>query len=178
MHNFEPHVLAWLESKPSYVEFVRIPASFNSMARDHARAYYAAEQLGVVEEVMTPFFREIHINNNYLNSEDKLVEFFAQYGVSESDFLDAYNSFEVDTKLRQADSLVRRYQISGVPSVVINGKYKSGADRTGGFGRSDRIDERPRRARGEQPLVQSTPVISTGMPTTHYSPGHAELLRD
>ncbi len=132
-YNFEPNIQKWYESKASYIEFVRIPASFNSIAREHARAYYAAVQLGIADKIVIPFFREIHINRNLLNTADRLVEFFTQFDVSEEDFLDAFNSFEVDSKIRQADKLVRRYQVTGVPAVVVNGKYLSGAEMTGSY---------------------------------------------
>ena len=132
-YNFEPHIQQWLENKASYVEFVRIPANFNSLAREHSRAYYAAVQLGVAEEIMTPFFREFHINRKPLNTPDRLAAFFSRFDVSEEDFLKAFNSFEVDSRVRQADKLTRRYQITGVPAVVINGKYVSAADMTGGY---------------------------------------------
>ena len=132
-YNFEPHVQQWLENNASYVEFVRIPANFNQLAREHSRAYYAAVQLGIAEQIITPFFREFHTNRNPLNSPGRLAAFFSRFDVSEEDFLKAFNSFEVDSKVRQADKLTRRYQITGVPAVVINGKYVSGAELTGGY---------------------------------------------
>ena len=132
-YNFEPHIQQWLENKASYVEYVRIPANFNPMAREHSRAYYAAVQLGIAEQITIPFFREFHSNRNPLNTPDRLAKFFYRFGISEDDFLKAFNSFEVDSRVRQADKLTRRYQISGVPAVVINGKYVSGAEMTGGF---------------------------------------------
>ena len=132
-YNFEPHIQQWLENKASYVEYVRIPANFNPMAREHSRAYYAAVQLGIAEQITIPFFREFHSNRNPLNTPDRLAKFFYRFGISEDDFLKAFNSFEVDSRVRQADKLTRRYQITGVPAVVINGKYVSGAEMTDGF---------------------------------------------
>ncbi len=132
-YNFQPHIQQWLKNKASYVEFVRIPANFNPLAREHSRAYYAAVQLGIAEEISTPFFREFHTNRNPLNTPDRLAKFFSGFGISEEDFLKAFNSFEVDSRVRQADKLTRRYQISGVPAVVINGKYVSGADKAGSY---------------------------------------------
>ncbi|MCH8895735.1 MAG: thiol:disulfide interchange protein DsbA/DsbL [Proteobacteria bacterium] len=132
-YNFQPHIQQWLKNKASYVEFVRIPANFNPLAREHSRAYYAAVQLGIAEQISIPFFREFHTNRNPLNTPDRLAKFFFRFDISEEDFLKAFNSFEVDSRVRQADKLTRRYQISGVPAVVINGKYVSGADKVGGY---------------------------------------------
>jgi len=47
---FEPYLEQWSEGKADYVNFVRIPAAWNSLAELHARAFYAAEVLGKGEE--------------------------------------------------------------------------------------------------------------------------------
>ena len=75
----------------------------------------------------------MNVDRNPLNTEDLLIRFFASYGVSEQEVLEAFNSFAVQTKLRRADSLVRRYRITGVPATVVNGKYVTGADMSGGI---------------------------------------------
>ena len=84
-YNFEPHIQQWLENKASYVEYVRIPANFNPMAREHSRAYYAAVQLGIAEQITIPFFREFHSNRNPLNTPDRLATFFYRFGISDAE---------------------------------------------------------------------------------------------
>ncbi|MFQ5983254.1 MAG: thiol:disulfide interchange protein DsbA/DsbL, partial [Woeseiaceae bacterium] len=44
-----------------------------------------------------------------------------------------WNSFEVVRKIRVANDLVRRYNVTGVPAVVVNGKYRSGAAEAGSY---------------------------------------------
>ena len=132
-YSLEPYIKEWrADGKPANASFVRIPAALNANWQVHARVYYAAEALGVLDEVHEEIFREVHTNRNALMSEEALVEFFGRYGVSEEDFLEAFNSFAVTTKLRRSDSLVRRYRITGVPAMVVNGKYVTGADLAGG----------------------------------------------
>ena len=48
----------------------------------------------------------------------------ADHGVKDDDFRAAYGSFIVDTKFRQAEAMAGRYGISGVPALIVNGKYK------------------------------------------------------
>jgi thiol:disulfide interchange protein DsbA len=112
-----------------------MPAALNRGWQIHARVFYTAEALGVLDEVHEDLFREIHGKGKRLDTEESLVEFFERYGVTEEDFMDAFNSFAVQTKLRQSDSLVRRYRITGVPAIVVNGKYVTGADLAGGESR-------------------------------------------
>jgi thiol:disulfide interchange protein DsbA len=133
-YTLDPYVKAWLaKGLPENVEFVRVHAALNRGWQVHARVFYTAEALGILDEVHDDLFREIHVNRNPLNTQERLVEFFAAHGVSESDFLDAFNSMGVQTNLRRADAQVRRYRITGVPAIVVNGKYVTGADKAGGY---------------------------------------------
>ncbi|MGI9265669.1 MAG: DsbA family protein [Gammaproteobacteria bacterium] len=132
-YTLEPHMQEWVKNKmPANAEFVQIPAALNRGWQVHARAFYTAEALGRLDEMHEGMFKAVNVDRNPLNTEDQLVEFFGNYGVSKEEFLEAFNSFAVQTKLRRADSLVRRYRITGVPAVVVNGKYVTGADVAGG----------------------------------------------
>jgi thiol:disulfide interchange protein DsbA len=129
----DPALEAWrTKSKPAYVEFVRVPGMWNDTLRMHARLFYTAELLGKLEEVHTPIFREIHNKGNYLNSVDRISEFFRQHGVSTNDFQSAFSGFAIESKLQRADFLNHRYRIDSVPTIIINGKYKTDVGKAGG----------------------------------------------
>ena len=130
---FDPYLAAWEERKADYVSFVRIPAVWNPLVQLHARAFYTAEALGRSEQMHEAFFREIHVNRNALDDEAKLQEFFAGFGVDAAAFKTAFDSFAVHTKLQRADELSRRYEISSVPTIVINGKYVTDGEMAGGY---------------------------------------------
>ncbi|CAN0425212.1 unnamed protein product, partial [Phaeothamnion confervicola] len=66
---FEPQLIEWAKSKPDYVEFVRVPAVFAHNWEIHARAYYAAQQLGVLEKIHQPLFDAIHKQGRKVFSE-------------------------------------------------------------------------------------------------------------
>ncbi len=124
-YHFEPDLTEWLKNKPDNVEFIRQPAVFSSLWKKHAKAYFTAEALGVVDKVHADFFDTIQNKRQKLTSEDELAKFFVAHGVDKSDFHAVYNSFLVDAKLRQAQSMAPRYGITGVPAIIINGKYKT-----------------------------------------------------
>lgn len=134
-NDFEPYLRKWEMTKPDYVNFVRIPAVRNPLMRMHARMYYTAQALGKGEEMHEAFFREIQVNGDMLDSEEKIAAFFTQYGVGADDFMKTWDSFAVDAKLQRADELARRYNISSVPTVVINGKYVSDDSMAGSYDR-------------------------------------------
>jgi thiol:disulfide interchange protein DsbA len=132
-YSLEPHLEAWLEKKPDYVNFVRIPAPWDEVATIHARAFYTAELLGKLDEMHSDFFTEFHEKRNLLETEAKLVEFFGRYGVAEKDFRDVFKSFAVETKMRRAQELIKLYQITATPGVIINGQYKPNLSAVEGY---------------------------------------------
>ncbi|TSA40514.1 MAG: thiol:disulfide interchange protein DsbA/DsbL [Methylococcaceae bacterium] len=122
-YSFEPELANWLKKLPKNVEFIRQPAVFNELWGKHAKAYFIAEALGVVDKVHNDFFDAIQNKKEKLDSESALAKFFIAHGVTEAQFKEAYNSFAVDSKLRQAPVIAGRYGITGVPAIIINGKY-------------------------------------------------------
>jgi len=122
----DPALETWrTKTKPAYVEFVRIPAMWNDATRMHARVFYTAEVLGKLDELHNDIFREIHVKGDPLNTVEKITAFFVSHGVSADDFQKAFSSFAVENKLQRADFLNRRYRIDSVPTVIVNGKYRT-----------------------------------------------------
>lgn len=130
-YSFEPYAQNYVANKPADVNFVRIPVMFNEVAQLHARAYYTAEILGVLDKTHLPMFQEIHVKHNMLASEDQLAAFFQRFGVDQAVFRKTFNSFAVETKLKQGATAARRFQINSVPNVVVNGKYITGGSMAG-----------------------------------------------
>lgn len=123
-YSLEPSMVAWLKTKPENVEFIRQPAVFSDVWGKHAKAFFTAEALGIGEKVHADFFDAIQNKKQKLTSEDELAKFFAAHGVKDEDFRAAYNSFMVDAKMRQAETMGARYGITGVPAIIVNGKYR------------------------------------------------------
>ena len=91
---------------------------------------------GVIDDqaaVHKAIFDEIHRRGNRLASQAAILRLFARYGVSQPEFERVWNSFEVDQKLRVAQDLARRYSISSTPTIVVNGKYRTGAGDAGSY---------------------------------------------
>jgi len=130
---FEPHLKRWLQTLPKDLDFSQVPAVFGERGILLAKAHYAAEALGILEPVHQALYQAIHDQNRDMNSEQVLMRLFAQFKVSEADFRNTFNSFSVDTKVRRAKLLTTNYGISGVPSIVINGKYRLSSGQAGGY---------------------------------------------
>ncbi len=124
-YRLEPLLKKWLKNKPEYVQFIRQPAVFSKLWGKHAKAYFTAEALGVADKLHDDFFDVIQNKKSSLTSKEQLAKFFVAHGVDEAAFHEAYNSFLVDTKMRQAKTMASRYGVTGVPTIIINGKYKT-----------------------------------------------------
>ncbi len=123
-YNFDPYVEAWQRQVSGDVAFRRVPATFNSDWELLAQAYYTAEALGVNEAVHMPLFEGIHEKRQDLRKTDLLADLFeTEAGVNPDDFSTAHGSFSVRSRVQQAKAKTRAYRITGVPSMVVNGKY-------------------------------------------------------
>jgi thiol:disulfide interchange protein DsbA len=147
-YDLEPFINDWVKDKDPGVRFVRIPATWNALVRLHGQLYYTEEVLvrnGVVKDpagFRDAVFQEYHRRGNRMTSEDAIRKLFVRFGVSEAQFQQTWNSFEVNQKLRVADDLARRYSISSVPAIVVNGKYRAGAAEAGSYSKlMELVDE-------------------------------------
>jgi len=132
--SFEPVLNEWLKNQTDQVNFIRVPAVFSKRWGRHAKAFFIAQALGVSEQLHADFFNAIQVKKQRLETEDQLVDFFVAHGIDEQDFRNAYHSFLVDAKMRQAQSMGPRYGVTSVPTIIINGKYRTNASIAGGQG--------------------------------------------
>lgn len=130
-YQFEPYVQKWLKTKPANVEFVRVPGIFRPEWALLGRAYYTEEALGVFDKTHDALFAAVHELKRKLETEDQLAAFFAENGVKDDDFRKAFRSFAVESKVRRAQEMSQRYGAKGVPTVIVNGKYRVGASMPG-----------------------------------------------
>ena len=138
----EPYLRAWLKTKPSYVEFVRVPVMWDPMRQAHARLYYTLEALGR-DDLVEKAFAYLHAQEDQTGSEAVLFSsdkdetfkeqqaWAAQNGIKADAFASAYNSFFVNTQLQQADEITNAYQVQGVPFIAVDGKFSTDVGKAG-----------------------------------------------
>lgn len=131
----EPQLERWLENKPAGVSFRRMPAAASPRWVPHAKAYYAAEMLGELDRLHKPLFKALHEQRRKVFTDEEIIAFAAEQGIDKDAFRKAYNSFPVDMQVRKSGELVRRYNIDGVPAIVVNGKYVTSATQAGSSGK-------------------------------------------
>ena len=138
-YDLEPTINRWAADIPPGVRFVKIPVTWNDLVRLHGQLYYTEEILvrnGKIKDAegfRNAVFEEYHRRGNRLLNEQAIFRLFQRFGVSQEDFDKTWNSFEVSQKMRIAADLARRYSISSVPAIVVNGKYRTGASEAGSY---------------------------------------------
>ncbi len=130
-YTFEPLVNEWSRNLPEQVEFTHMPATFNDLWALHARVYYAAVELDVLEEVHQPFFDAIHAQGRNMRSESAVLRFIDQRGLDADAFRDAMRSEAVGEAITEAGLLIQAFQIEGVPSMVVDGRAMVSAGMAG-----------------------------------------------
>ena len=129
----EPVLESWVaNTQPENSEYVRVPGIFRKSTIFDAKVFYALEALGVVDAMHADVFHEIHVRKNPFKSLEDLRPLLKKHSVNEADFKAAIDSFAVDTKMKHAQLLFERYEATGVPTMIIDGKYGATASTAGG----------------------------------------------
>lgn len=132
----EPYVENWLKSKPSYITFVRVPVMWGPVHQAHARLYYTLVELHRTD-LFEKAFDTIHKDNNPLvaNTDDATfnlqMAFATANGIKAEDFTKVYRSMAVATDLQRAQDVTERFNVTGVPMVVVDGKYSTDVGKAG-----------------------------------------------
>jgi len=121
----EAKVARWKKQKPDSVQLLKIPVSFGRPDYTlSAKAYYIAEELKLVEKFSDMMFKRIHLERKPPRKMKDVEQLFAALGVSSADFKKAAGSFAVDSKVRKANFLSKKYQVAGIPYFLVNFKYE------------------------------------------------------
>lgn len=131
-YTFKPLVEKWSETLDEDVEFVLLPAALGRAWENHARTFFTLQAMGELDKVHDALFDALAGERRQLNSPEALAEFVAGHGVDKQAFLDTYESFGVNAQFQKAQAKIRGARITGVPTMLVNGKYKVSASMAGG----------------------------------------------
>lgn len=120
---FEPLVVEWEKTIEDDVNFVRMPAMWAPIMEVHARVFYVADALGVVDDVHQAIFNAINIDKKRMASAGEISELFALYGVEKDKVASSFASSEVSENVTSANKKAQAYGINGTPTIIIEGKY-------------------------------------------------------
>nr|WP_199047734.1 thiol:disulfide interchange protein DsbA/DsbL [Dyella sp. ASV24] len=123
--HFAPIADQMRKQLPPGVKFRMLPAAFSDEWVPYARAFYAAQKLGVVEQTHLELFKAKFDEHYPISTLDELADFYAAHGVKRDDFMRIAASDEVTQQIRKDMELVKAWQVDGTPTIVVDGKYRT-----------------------------------------------------
>ena len=152
-YELEPHMTRWLATQaPGYIALRRIPALSSEGWETLAKLYFTLEAIGEINRMHWPVYDNFHFDGKLLNEEKVMLEWVGNNGIDAKKFAEIYGSQEIQAKLTQSRELMKAYDVRGVPTIIVDGKYLSSARLAGGTRALMQIvDELVRRAKSERP---------------------------
>lgn len=126
----EPYIARWKRDIPLDVTFIKSPATWNDMLKTHATIYYTAKALGIEQQFVPAAFNTIQNEGKMLTGNTELEYYFRGFDVQKDRYKAVSTSFGVRNAVDQADKKMKEWKVTGVPSLVVNGKYKVAASRS------------------------------------------------
>jgi len=127
----EPYLVKWAENMPENAEYIAMPAVLNQNWILHGRAYYTFEAMGLIDQLHGKFFDAIHKDRRQFSSPEQIADWAADLGADREAFLNTYNSFAVNNKIQFANVMGKKYGITGVPAIIVDGKYRTSVSMAG-----------------------------------------------
>lgn len=165
--SFEPLMAAWKQRQPDDVRVTLLAAPFGGPWQPYAKAFYAAEAMGLLEATHKPMFDAIHRQRSLPAQgagTDAIAAFYASHGADAAKFAQAMESFAVSGQLRRASQFVQRTGVEATPTLVVNGKYRvvSGQDFQEVLRIVDHLVERERAANEATPAGEAEAEVPAG----------------
>jgi len=132
--DFNPFVGQWAAKLPKDISLRRVPVSFNrpEWAR-LSRIYFALEATGDLAKLDAAVFVAIHEQRIAFKTDEAVVAWAASKGIDAKKFGDALASFSMQSKVQRSDQEATAARISGVPSLVVDGKFLLNNEAAGNF---------------------------------------------
>ena len=122
-YNLEPTMDRIEADLEKDTKVVKLPVALRDSWIPHAKLYYALKQMDKIDQVHNLIFEEIHLEDNRLNTEQQMIDFLGKHGIDTDEFIEKYNSFGTEARIKKASNLAKKYQIDSVPTIIINGKF-------------------------------------------------------
>lgn len=131
-YSFEPTIAKWEKDIPDNVVFVREAPPLNPSWEQHSRGFYAAQLMGQEQAFVDAMFKAIHEEGERMRDPKDIADLAAELGMDKDKFLKTMQSFAVQAKMNRSIQLAKSSGISGVPAIIVNGKYRTSAQLAGG----------------------------------------------
>lgn len=123
----QPYIARWLEQAGESVTLRRVPAATFEGAENFALTYYALEATGHLAQFHGAVYENHHFDDLRLSEEKNLLAWLARNGVDAERFREVRNSAETRARLAESRRIFEDYNVRGVPSIAVDGRYLTSA---------------------------------------------------
>ncbi|WP_226663892.1 thiol:disulfide interchange protein DsbA/DsbL [Microbulbifer aggregans] len=132
-YHFEPALKKWQKEISADVALKKIPAIWQPVMEVHARLFYVADAMGVLDKMHAPIFNSIAQQRKMYADRDgrewkaddaAIAALFNDNGADGDKAVKLMNSFAINSKVKQGMAKQRAYQLAGTPEMVVAGKYR------------------------------------------------------
>ncbi len=134
-HAFEPALEAWAGKLPADVAFRRAPVAFRDDFVPQQRLFYTLDAMRRMD-LHAKVFQAIHVERQPTNRDDSILAWAQKNGLDRAKFQETYTSFSVQSKARRAAQLQDAYQLQGVPSFGVAGRFYVDGELAGNMNRA------------------------------------------
>ena len=140
-NHFAPEFEAWRKQAPAELVFSMVPVAFGDPNRQPLqRLYLALRDLNLLDALHMRAFKAVHEDKLPLFTNEAVIAWAkSQKEVNGEQFVQAYNSFSMDAQIAKADQLTQDYDVDGVPSFGVAGKYYVDGTMAKGMARATQI---------------------------------------
>jgi thiol:disulfide interchange protein DsbA len=122
--SFSPALTRWVAALPADVAFERVAVVLGREPwRGPAKLFYALQSVGKIDALDAAIFNAIHREQKDLFTDAAIVDWVADHGVDRAQFSAAFNSFGMRSFVTRGDQVATAHRVTGVPTLVIDGKY-------------------------------------------------------
>jgi thiol:disulfide interchange protein DsbA len=122
-NGLEPGFEEWVKKQGDRIQVRRVHMPYTGAADPEAHLYLTLEALGKLDEMHGKVFDAVHKQHIRLNQDGPIIDWVSKNGIDRATFVNAWNSFGVQTRLRQLGRVIEAYKVDSVPTIVVDGRY-------------------------------------------------------
>lgn len=133
--SLEPTIKEYKKNLPAHIDFKQIPAMLNPRWVADAKTFYIADLLDPkgTKKLVDKVFHAIHVQKRArMSAPDVVKRFMLQQGFTEDQYENAANSMVIQAKMSRGRQVSADSQAQSVPTLIINGRYRTSPYAAGG----------------------------------------------
>jgi thiol:disulfide interchange protein DsbA len=128
---FKPLLTEWVKAQGDAIVFKRVHITRDAGVLPQQRLFYTLDAMNLLDAYDDKVFKAMHAQHLRLSSDEQVFDWAAQNGIDRAKFIDVYQSFGVQARLRRAGAMMEAYGVDRWPLIAIDGRYLTSPSHAG-----------------------------------------------